>query len=139
MSDATKQTVIQDGTEVEGTIRSTRAVVVHGAVAGGVQAPELTVTASGAVRGKVRVEQLVAEGEVSGEIDAESVEISGRVGDRTVIQAESLEVRMSRTDGVQVTFGECELRVGAGRGEGENREWREKVASDAERDRAPVD
>jgi cytoskeletal protein CcmA (bactofilin family) len=139
MSEATKTTVIQDGTEVEGKIRSKSAVVVHGSVNGALHAPELTVTASGSVRGHVRVEQLVAEGELSGEIDAETVELSGSVGDRTVIHAETLEVRMRQPDGVQVTFGNCELRVGAGRAGTESREWEEELASDAERDRAPID
>jgi cytoskeletal protein CcmA (bactofilin family) len=139
MSEGTKKTVIEVGTEVEGKIRSKGAVVVNGSVNGAVQAPELTVTASGSVHGQVRVEQLVSDGELSGEIDAETIELSGTVGDRTVIHAENLEVRMKQPDGVQVTFGNCELRVGAGRAASESREWEEESASDVDHDRAPVD
>jgi cytoskeletal protein CcmA (bactofilin family) len=139
MSEAKKTTVIQDGTEVEGKIRSKSAIVVNGSVNGALQAPELTVTASGSVHGQVRVEQLVSEGELSGEIDAETVELSGSVGDRTVINADKLEVRLRQPDGVQVTFGNCELRVGATRAGTESREWEEESAAVVDRDRAPID
>ena len=41
------------------------------------------------------------------------MELSGRVRDKTVIRAQSLEVKLERTDGrLEVTFGECELAVG---------------------------
>src|SRR5262249_54462159 len=46
-------------------------------------------------------------------VEADTVEISGRVRDRTVIRARSLEVSLNvQKGGMQVVFGECELAVG---------------------------
>ncbi|HEX7837338.1 MAG TPA: hypothetical protein VF469_07745, partial [Kofleriaceae bacterium] len=51
--------------------------------------------------------------ELAGEVEADTVEISGRVRDRTMIRARSLEVSLSvQKGGMQVVFGECELAVG---------------------------
>src|SRR5688572_7654998 len=109
----TKQTIVEDGTEVEGIIRSKCPIKVSGSLKGEVGAPSLTVTASGSVHGNVKVQQLKSEGEISGQIDAESVELSGKVSDQTAIRATSLEVKLAQTDGkLQLTFGNCELKVG---------------------------
>ena len=63
--------------------------------------------------GRVEVQALRSEGEVAGEIHAETVELAGRVSDQTVINAKSLEVRLNQPDGsLRVTFGNCELNVG---------------------------
>ena len=107
-----KQTIIEDGTEFDGSVSSSCDIMLSGRLKGEVLAPALTVGPTGSVHGCVKVEQLVSEGEVSGEIDAQSVELSGKVNDRTVINADSLEVKLSKSSGVQVTFGNCELRVG---------------------------
>jgi hypothetical protein len=41
------------------------------------------------------------------------VELSGRVRDKTIIRAQSLEVSLTRSDArLEVMFGECELAVG---------------------------
>ena len=59
------------------------------------------------------MKELRSEGEVAGEVEAETVQISGRVRDRTVIRARSLEVSLStQKGGMEVVFGECELAVG---------------------------
>jgi cytoskeletal protein CcmA (bactofilin family) len=47
-------------------------------IEGEVSAPSLTVTQIGSVHGQVKVAQLKSQGEISGEIDADSVEHSGR-------------------------------------------------------------
>ena len=113
MSADKKQTIIEDGTEFDGSISSRCDIQLSGAVKGELQAPALTVSPSGSMHGRVRVQQLVSHGEISGEIAADSVELSGKVGDHTVIRAETLEVRLSQPEeGVRVTFGNCELRVG---------------------------
>jgi cytoskeletal protein CcmA (bactofilin family) len=113
MSDAVKQTMIEQGTDVDGTISSRGAVVVGGRLKGEVLAPELTVLPSGSVNGQIKVERLSSQGEISGRIEAEVVELSGKVGDQTVITTDKLEVKLSDGDGkIQVTFGTCELRVG---------------------------
>jgi cytoskeletal protein CcmA (bactofilin family) len=109
---AQTHTIIESGTEFDGSIHSRCAITVSGALKGELLAPSLTVTASGSVHGQVKVERLVSQGEISGEIDAEAVELSGKVSDKTVITARALEVRLDQPAGVRVTFGECELRVG---------------------------
>jgi len=113
MADSSKQTVIENGTEFDGTMKSDCPISLSGKLKGQVAAPALTVTPSGSVQGKVKVQALKAQGEVSGDIEAESVELSGRVSDQTVIRAKSLEVMLSQKEGgIQVTFGNCELNVG---------------------------
>ena len=113
MSDGKKRTIIEDGTRFDGSISSQCEILISGTVKGELLAPSLTVAPSGSMHGMVKVEQLVSQGEISGEISADSVELSGKVGDRTVIQAATLEVRLAQPNkGVQVTFGNCELRVG---------------------------
>jgi cytoskeletal protein CcmA (bactofilin family) len=113
MAGTKKQTVIEDGTEFDGSISSSCEIVLSGAVKGELLAPSLTVSPSGSMHGCAKVEQLISEGEISGEIDAEKVVLSGKVSDQTVINAETLEVKLSQPEqGIQVTFGNCELRVG---------------------------
>ncbi|MCS6885757.1 MAG: polymer-forming cytoskeletal protein [Acidobacteriota bacterium] len=113
MPEELKQTILEDGTEVEGSIRSRGPITVSGKVKGEVSAPALLVTQTGAVHGQVKVSQLKSQGEIAGEIDADSVELSGKVNDQTVIKANTLEVMLSRSDGkLQVSFGNCELHVG---------------------------
>jgi cytoskeletal protein CcmA (bactofilin family) len=108
-----KQTVIENGTEFDGTMKSDCPISLSGKLKGQVSAPALTVTPSGSVQGKVKVAALKAQGEVSGDIEAESVELSGRVSDQTVIRAKTLEVMLTQSQGgIQVTFGNCELNVG---------------------------
>jgi len=109
-----KQTIVESGTEFEGIIRSQCPIVVSGILKGEVSAPTLTVTAEGSVHGKIKVSRLKAEGSLAGEIDAESVELSGSISDDTIIRATTLEVKLNQSAGrkLQVSFGNCELRVG---------------------------
>ncbi len=112
---AVKQTIVEDGTEFEGSLKSTCPISVSGKLQGMVTAPSMTVMQSGAVHGQIKVKQLKSQGEISGEIDADSVELSGRVSDQTTIRAKSLEVMLNQKSGdekLQVTFGNCELQVG---------------------------
>lgn len=107
-----KHTLVEEGTELQGTIKSNVPIVVMGKVEGEVSGPAIHVTQSGVVAGKVKVHALLSAGEVAGEIEAETVKISGRVRDKTVIRARTLEVTISREGGTEVVFGECELAVG---------------------------
>ena len=113
-ADSVKQTVVENGTEFDGIVRSKCAIVVSGQLKGEVSAPSLSVTAEGGVHGKVKVSQLKSEGSLAGEIDAESVELSGSISDDTVIRATTLEVKLAQSAGskLKVTFGNCELQVG---------------------------
>src|SRR5215510_941779 len=113
MAENMKQTVLEEGTEFDGTVKSKVAIIVSGQLKGQISAPALTVTQSGMVNGKVKVSQLKSQGEISGEIDADSVELSGRVSDQTRISAKSIEVKLNQNNNkLQMTFGNCELNVG---------------------------
>jgi cytoskeletal protein CcmA (bactofilin family) len=108
-----KKTLVEQGTHFKGSFSSSCPVEVRGVVEGDVQAPALTVSAEGAVKGKVRVSDLRSDGELAGEFDADVVRLAGTVRDNTVIRAKSLEVKLAPERGrMQVIFGECELEVG---------------------------
>jgi cytoskeletal protein CcmA (bactofilin family) len=113
MNPTSKRTVVEEGTHFTGNLTSTCPIDVRGRVEGDVHAPSLTVSARGAVHGHAKVGSVHSEGELSGEFEAETVELSGTVKDKTVIRARSLEVRLSSGRGHQVIFGDCELSVGA--------------------------
>jgi cytoskeletal protein CcmA (bactofilin family) len=109
----TKKTLIEDGTEFKGMLNSTCPVVVMGRVEGELAGPSVEVTETGVLSGKAKVTELRSRGELAGEFDAQAVELSGRVRDKTIIRAQSLEVRLQRPDGrVEMVFGDCELAVG---------------------------
>ncbi len=115
MSDGTKKTLVEEGTEFKGSLTSKCPVEVRGRVDGDLAAPSLDVSPTGSVSGKVKVERLVSGGEIAGEFDAEAVQLSGTVKDNTVIRAKTLEVRLApATEGnrLQVIFGEVALDVG---------------------------
>lgn len=108
-----KKTLVEEGTELKGSITSKCPIVVRGKIDGEVSAPALTVSETGAVHGTVKVGQMTSQGEISGEFDADSIQLSGTVKDNTIIRAKSLEVRIqSQTSKMQVVFGETTLEVG---------------------------
>ena len=112
MSDA-KKTLIDEGTEFKGTLTSSSAIVVMGRVEGEMTGPSVEVTETGVLSGKAKVTELRSRGELAGEFDADIVELSGRVRDKTIIRAKSLEVSLQRTEGrIEMVFGDCELAIG---------------------------
>jgi len=113
MSDSPKQTILEDGTEFDGSVKSKCPITVSGKLKGEVLAPSLTITPSGSVQGQVKVSHLKSQGELAGDIEAENVELAGKVNDQTTIRASSLEVMLNQPGSkLQVTFGNCELQVG---------------------------
>ena len=113
MAEETKRTIIESGTEIDGAIKSERPIVLSGRVKGQVSAPSLEVTHDGTVTGTIKVSRFSCKGVVGGEVDAETVELSGRVCDATVIRSKTLDVKLAQGEGaVEVTFGNCELHVG---------------------------
>jgi cytoskeletal protein CcmA (bactofilin family) len=110
-----KQTLVEEGTEFKGKLTSTCAVVVNGTIDGEVDAPEITITRSGAVLGALKAKKVRSQGTLSGNVDAGEVFLSGSVRSNTVIKAKSLEVKLGSTEKgqLEVTFGECNLEVGA--------------------------
>jgi cytoskeletal protein CcmA (bactofilin family) len=108
-----KQTLIEQGTEFKGTMKSTCPVVVNGRVEGELSAPELDVTTTGTVRGNIKADRLSSRGTLSGNIDAGDLFLSGSVGSKTVIKAKNLEVKLAPDQGrMELTIGECTLDVG---------------------------
>ncbi|HWZ91163.1 MAG TPA: polymer-forming cytoskeletal protein [Polyangiaceae bacterium] len=108
-----KRTVVDEGTSFKGTLSSSCPIDVRGRIEGDVETPSLTISASGAVHGRVKVGSVHSDGEIAGEFEADHVELAGSVKDNTVIRARSLEVKLSSERGrLQVIFGECELSVG---------------------------
>lgn len=113
MTDMTdKKTLVDEGTEFRGNLTSKCPVHVRGSVDGELNAPSLKVSESGTVSGKVKVGDLVSDGHVAGELDAETVRLSGKVKDGTIIRARTLEVAPSQDDKMRVVFGEAMLEVG---------------------------
>ena len=108
-----KKTLIEEGTELKGTLTSTCPIVVQGRVEGDLNGPSVEVTETGVLCGKAKVTELRSRGELAGEFDAKLVELSGKVRDKTIIRAESLEVSLKRSEGrIEMMFGDCELSVG---------------------------
>jgi cytoskeletal protein CcmA (bactofilin family) len=108
-----KHTIVEEGSTFKGTLTSSCPIHVHGRIEGELETPALTVSATGAVHGRAKVGAVRSQGELSGEFDADSVELAGTVRDNTVIRARSLEVKLSSARGkLQVIFGECELSIG---------------------------
>jgi cytoskeletal protein CcmA (bactofilin family) len=109
----TKRTLIESGTELKGTLTSTCPIVVMGRVDGEMTGPSVEVTESGVLCGKAKVTELRSRGELAGEFDAQVIELSGRIRDKTLIRAKSLEINLKRDDGkIEVVFGECDLEIG---------------------------
>ena len=108
-----RKTLVEEGTHFKGSLMSDCPIEVKGRVEGDLTSPALSVSASGAVHGKVKVGQLQSNGELAGEFDADVVRLSGVVKDNTVVRAKSLEVKLAPAGGrMQVIFGECALEVG---------------------------
>lgn len=108
-----KHTVIEEGTDFKGSLTSSCPIDVRGRIEGELTTPALTVSVSGSVHGRAKVGSVRSEGELSGEFDAETVELAGSVRDNTVIRAKSLEVKLTSERGkLQVIFGETELSIG---------------------------
>jgi cytoskeletal protein CcmA (bactofilin family) len=113
-SKTSKQTLVEEGTEFKGTLKSSCPVVVNGTVDGEVDAPELTITRSGSVHGAIKAKKVKSQGMLSGNVEAGDVFLSGNVRSNTVIKAKSLEVKLGSSEKgqLEVTFGECNIEVG---------------------------
>ena len=108
-----KVTVVEEGTEFQGVLTSSCPVDVRGRVEGELKTPALTISASGAVHGRAKVGEVRSLGEISGEFEADQIELAGVVRDKTIIRARSLDVKLTAQRGkLQIVFGECELSVG---------------------------
>jgi cytoskeletal protein CcmA (bactofilin family) len=109
-----RATLVEEGTEFKGELTSNCPLVIRGKVEGSIKAPAITIARSGALIGTAKIGQLLSEGELSGEFEADAVRLAGKIGNNTTIRARSLEAKLAAKDkgGLQVTFGECTLEVG---------------------------
>lgn len=108
-----KRTLVEEGTTFKGVLTSTCPIFVKGGIEGDIQAPSLTIAASGVVSGKVKAGELKSEGSLAGDVDVDKVTLSGAVKDNTVIRAKTLEVKLTAPSSkMQVVFGDVELEVG---------------------------
>lgn len=105
-----KRTLVEEGTAITGNMSSSCPIVVMGKIEGEISGPSMEITESGVVSGRIKVKSLRSRGELAGELEADTVELSGRVRDETIIRAQSLEV--TATAGQPMAFGECELCIG---------------------------
>jgi cytoskeletal protein CcmA (bactofilin family) len=103
-----KRTLIEEGTSITGNLASSCPIVVMGKIEGELSGPSMEIAEGGVVSGRIKVTAFVSRGELAGELEAETVELGGRVRDETVIRARSLEVAA----GGALQFGECELSIG---------------------------
>jgi cytoskeletal protein CcmA (bactofilin family) len=106
-----KRTLVDEGTEFKGALSSSCPIVVMGKVEGEVTGPAMEVAESGVVSGRIKVTELRCRGEMAGDLEAETVQMSGRIRDQTVIRARSLEVAVPAA-GQASRFGDCELVIG---------------------------
>lgn len=109
-----KQTLVEEGTQFKGSLTSTCPVVVRGRIEGEIETPSLTISESGAVHGKAKIGTVISKGDIAGEFDADTVQLSGSVQDNTVIRSKTLEVKLSTEEGkMEVVFGNTNLTVGS--------------------------
>jgi len=108
-----KQTLVEEGTHFKGSLTSTCPVVVRGRIEGEIETPSLTISESGSVHGKAKIGTVISKGDIAGEFDADSVQLSGSVQDNTVIRSKTLEVKLSTQEGkMEIVFGNTNLSVG---------------------------
>jgi cytoskeletal protein CcmA (bactofilin family) len=101
-----KRTLVEEGTRFKGSLSSTCPIVVQGSVEGDVDGPSVTVSATGAVSGKIAAGALKSAGKIAGDFDVDSAQIAGSVDNNTVIRAASLDVKLTAPSGkIQLTFG----------------------------------
>jgi cytoskeletal protein CcmA (bactofilin family) len=110
----TKRTLVEEGTSFKGSMVSTCPILVQGTIEGDIEGPAVTVSATGAVSGKVATGALKSDGTISGDFDVETAQLAGTVEKNTVIRASSLDVKLTVPSGkVQLTFGPA--KAGNGR------------------------
>lgn len=101
-----KRTLVEEGTSFKGSLTSTCPILVQGSIEGEVEGPAVTISATGAVSGKIATGALKSDGKIAGDFDVDTAQLSGTVEKNTVIRASSLDVKLTVPSGkVQLTFG----------------------------------
>lgn len=105
-----RRTMVEQGTKLNGALSSSCPIEVNGTVEGDLDAPALHVNPGGVVHGRVKVDEIQSQGELSGEFDARRVSLSGTVRHNTVIRAQSLDLKLNPHKGkLQVSFSDCDV------------------------------
>lgn len=101
-----KRTLVEEGTGFKGSLTSTCPIHVKGTIEGDVDGPSVTVSATGSVSGRVAATTLKSEGKIAGDIDVETAQLAGTVGNNTVVVASALDVKLHATNGkIELMFG----------------------------------
>ncbi len=83
-----------------------------GRLDGDVASPTVEVTETGALSGIIKAGRLRSRGAVGGRLEADEVDLGGRILDQTVIRARDLAVALDDGDAPGTQFGDCEIVVG---------------------------
>lgn len=101
-------TVVEEGTSFKGDFTSRCHVIVKGRVEGEMKAPTVTVTASGALQGKVEAKTITCEGSAAGVLEADAIEISGAIARDTILRAQRLNLDVESTSGrIEIAFNQA--------------------------------
>jgi hypothetical protein len=101
-----------EGSALSGALTSDGRILVMGELRGEVAGSSIEVTATGALSGRIRAGVLRSRGALGGRLEADDVDLGGRILDQTVIRARGLAVAFEDGDGGGAQFGDCELEIG---------------------------
>jgi len=107
---AEKRTIVEEGTELKGSITSTCPIVVQGSIDGEVSGPSVEVSATGTIAGRIKTGTLTSKGRIAGELDVDVAQLSGTVANKTVVRAGTLDLKITNPN------GKVELKFTTGRG-----------------------
>jgi cytoskeletal protein CcmA (bactofilin family) len=105
-----KRTIVEEGTDLKGSISSTCPIVVQGSIDGEVAGPSVEVSATGRIAGKITTGILNSKGRIAGELDVDVAQLSGTVANKTVVRAATLDLKITNPN------GKVELKFTTGRG-----------------------
>ncbi|MDB5215264.1 MAG: hypothetical protein JWO86_3191 [Myxococcaceae bacterium] len=101
-----KRTLVEEGTRFKGSLTSTCPILVQGSIEGDIEGPSLTVSATGAVSGKIAAGALKSDGKISGDFDVDTAQLAGSIENNTVVRASALDLKVTVPNGkLQLTFG----------------------------------
>jgi len=107
-SSTQKQTLVEEGTSLKGSMTSTCPILIQGSVEGDVEGPAITISSTGSLSGKITAGALKSDGKVAGNLDVDSAHVAGTVEKDTVIKANTIDLKLKANNGkIELTFGEA--------------------------------
>jgi cytoskeletal protein CcmA (bactofilin family) len=107
-SSAEPTTIVEEGSDFRGNFTSSCPIVVKGRIEGDVNAPAVTVTSSGALKGNIEANTISCRGSAAGVFDADTIELSGAIAQNTIIRAQRLNLKIVSTSGkIELAFGQA--------------------------------